>query len=253
MNESKALQKQEPTFALTVDQFEGQIKEMDQFVKKCLKPSTPGTTDGDYGVIPGCGPKPVLLQPGSDKLCRLCGLYPDFEITASTITESLIRYVVKCILKNRNGEFMASGHGSCNSAEFKWRRARRDASPYEQDNTLLKMARKRAYMAAVITATRLHHKFTQDIEDLRPNGAPEYQDAEIIDEPQQSSRASKFTVYENKMLAIKTAAELSDYQDEVRAEVRINLSKEDQTELGKRFRIRINQLMAAERDAGGAK
>ena len=113
----------QPVFAYSVAQIETQIAEMNEFVTRCLVPSKEGEVDGDFGVIPGCGDKPTLLQPGADKLCRLFGIYPDFEILSETTTDGFIRYVVKCSLQNRNGEFMGSGIGSCNSAESKYRKS----------------------------------------------------------------------------------------------------------------------------------
>lgn len=222
--ESTELQAQ-PVFAYSVAQIETQIAEMNEFVARCLVPSKEGAADGDFGVIPGCGDKPTLLQPGADKLCRLFGIYPDFEILSETTTDGFIRYVVKCSLQNRNGEFMGSGIGSCNSAESKYRKSLNKVDTvvdweateeqkrigqrvekvskknktyiawevpitlpaWELDNTILKMARKRAYVAAVISATRLHHKFTQDIEDMDRSAVnrkerPQEVNAEVVNE-----------------------------------------------------------------------
>ncbi|MCE5270797.1 hypothetical protein LLH00_05885 [bacterium] len=229
--EATELQAQ-PVFACSVEQIETQIAEMNKFVERCLVASKEGEADGDFGVIPGCGDKPTLLQPGADKLCRLFGIYPDFEILSETTTDGFIRYVVKCALQNRNGEFMGSGIGSCNSAESKYRKTLNKVDTvvdweateeqkrtgqrvektskkgktyiawevpitlpaWELDNTILKMARKRAYVAAVISATRLHHRFTQDIEDMdrstvgrreRPQEVP----AEVVNENSQGDAA----------------------------------------------------------------
>lgn len=85
----------------------------------------------DYGTIPGT-PKPTLLKPGADKLCELYGLASDYEIlTQVEKFESdppLFDYTVKCILTSRrDGRLVATGLGSCNSYEgkYKWRDSQR--------------------------------------------------------------------------------------------------------------------------------
>lgn len=56
----------------------------------------------------------------------------------------------------------AEGIGSCNSKERKY--IKQDS--YSIINTILKMAKKRAFVDAVLSATRSSGIFTQDIEDL---------------------------------------------------------------------------------------
>jgi hypothetical protein len=157
-------------------------------------------TEGkDYGVIPGTGTKPTLLKPGAEKLCSLFGLFPDFETLKEIedFDKGLFFYREKCTLY-RNGEPIASGVGSCNSKEKKYRyrnvyeskasdeeKAKavsvetrtgkygpykvykiENPEPFELVNTIDKMAQKRALVAATLIATNASEFFTQDIEDM---------------------------------------------------------------------------------------
>lgn len=144
--------------------------------------------DKDYGVIPGTGKKPSLLKPGAERLAVAFGCRWHYELMESeadhfrevpwtkrkkvwengrpTFTEEtgtatgLYRYVVRAIL-TREGEVMGEGVGSCSSLEAKYA-----DRPRESENTILKMAKKRAQVDAVLTTFSLSDRFTQDVEDL---------------------------------------------------------------------------------------
>lgn len=78
------------------------------------------------------------------------------------------RYVVKCnIVHRQTGAIIASGVGSCSSMESKYIR-----SPRDYENTILKMAKKRAMIDATLNAFGLSERFTQDVEDLAPSEGP---------------------------------------------------------------------------------
>lgn len=73
----------------------------------------------------------------------------------------LYRYVVRCRLCRRDsGEVIGTGVGSCSTMESKYIR-----SPRESENTVLKMAKKRAQVDAVLGTFGLSDRFTQDVED----------------------------------------------------------------------------------------
>jgi hypothetical protein len=87
-----------------------------EFTKTVMKPGK------DYGVIPGTGTKPTLLKPGAEKLCSLFGMYPLFELSTSIVDfdKGLFYFQYRCTL-HRAGMPIASGLGSCNSREKKYR------------------------------------------------------------------------------------------------------------------------------------
>ncbi|MCR5008003.1 MAG: hypothetical protein K6A76_05420, partial [Oribacterium sp.] len=76
-----------------------------------------------------------------------------------------VLYEVETTIYDKDGNICATGIGSCNSKERKFQR---------QDfagnlNTILKMAKKRSYVDAVLTACHGSGVFTQDIEDIANN------------------------------------------------------------------------------------
>lgn len=88
--------------------------------------------DVDFGVIPGTNNKPVLLKPGAEKLCNAFNLCPEFEI-ADTVKnwdadKPLFYFQYRCKLVDiATGKVVATGLGSCNSMEskYRWRDAKR--------------------------------------------------------------------------------------------------------------------------------
>lgn len=167
------------------------VQELQAFVARVM------VRDTDYGVIPGTGDKPALLQPGAQKLAEIYGFAIDFEDAGSTedFDKPLFVYKKKCILTSRrDGRFICASIGSCNSREdrYAYRWVSEKQIPGGMDkamlkyrdtkygrkyrianddicglaNTMEKMACKRAMVGAVISATRSSGVFTQDVEDL---------------------------------------------------------------------------------------
>ncbi len=116
----------------------------------------------DFGVIPGTD-KPTLLKPGAEKILMMMGLRSEFEIVDSTRDweKGFFQYQVKCKL-HKGDMLITEGFGACNTKEKKY--AKSDA--YTLDNTVLKMAKKRALIDATLLVASLSDIFTQDIEDM---------------------------------------------------------------------------------------
>lgn len=97
----------------------------------------------DFGVIPGTGSKPALLQPGADKLCNLFGLVIRYEILEQVQDwtgeqhggEPFFYYFVKG-RAFRGNDCMGEGVGSCSSweAKYRWRKAERKCPACGLDN-----------------------------------------------------------------------------------------------------------------------
>jgi hypothetical protein len=145
----------------------------------------------DYDTIPGTN-KPTMLQPGAERACAAFGLTPSFELIGQEVdhdrpisyvkrtwewhpttrgkkiwteepgkSEGLYRYVLRCRLIHReSGIVVGEGIGSCSTMEAKYVERPRDL-----ENTVLKIAKKRAFVDATLTTLGLHDQFTQDIED----------------------------------------------------------------------------------------
>lgn len=75
-----------------------------------------------FGKIPGTGDKKTLLKPGFDTLCEAFQFSPDFVKQPESIeTDKFINLVYKCVLTSSSGRVVATGIGSCNSKEEKYR------------------------------------------------------------------------------------------------------------------------------------
>lgn len=120
----------------------------------------------DFGIIPGTD-KPTLLKPGAEKILMMMGLRSEFEIADSTrnFEKGFFQYQVRCKLL-KGDILITEGLGSCNTRERKYLKM----DPYTMDNTVLKMAKKRAMVDAALLVASLSDVFTQDIEDIDLSG-----------------------------------------------------------------------------------
>jgi hypothetical protein len=186
MNDLTVLEK-----PLTALEIRTQVNTIQSVLKEVMQ------KDVHYGVIPGCK-EPSLYKPGAEKIMATFRLSAEpFATDLSTL--DCIRYQVTVRLVSPTGVFVGAGIGECSTNEdkYKWRRAvcdeeweetepsrRREkwgrdwkknqsyktkqvrTEPADLANTVLKMAKKRAQIDAVLTATAASDIFTQDIEDL---------------------------------------------------------------------------------------
>jgi hypothetical protein len=181
---------------LTTADLVAQVKKIQEVMRSVMKEGV------HYGVIPGTD-KPTLLKPGAEKLLLTFRLAPEYEILSSVETEEFISFTVRCTLTHiPSSQLIAEGVGACNSKEtkYRWRSKRRSEkpkkeeadklkeegkgywrkfdsdwvwfdrtendNPWELQNTLLKMASKRALVAAVLNGTAASDIFAQDLEDM---------------------------------------------------------------------------------------
>ncbi|WP_333627841.1 hypothetical protein [Stenotrophomonas cyclobalanopsidis] len=172
--------------SLTAADVRAQVNLMQDVMAEVMRDGT------HYGTIPGTKSK-SLYKAGAEKLMATFRLAAKPEVT--DLSEGgEIAYRVTVNLLSANGSFIGAGIGECSSAEekYSWRGAvhakewqataenrrrvkfLRDGreiqqvrtNPADVANTILKMAKKRAQVDAVITATAASDIFTQDIEDL---------------------------------------------------------------------------------------
>lgn len=148
----------------------------------------------DYGIIPGTN-KPTLYKPGAEMICVLYKLSPDPEIVYrhEDYDRPFFAYEARVRLVSRlTGEVVAGGIGQANSFERRYmnrtcyarkvehrqrnnkdvhtdacyERHTPESFDYALVNTLEKMAKKRAFIDAVLTGTMASRLFSQDTEDL---------------------------------------------------------------------------------------
>lgn len=117
----------------------------------------------DYNTIPGCGHKPALMKAGAEHLAAIFGFRSTSEVVhrIEALKEGFILYEIATTIYDTDGQIVAVGLGSCNSRE------RRYVNNFAGSmNTVLKMAKKRSYVDAILTACHASGTFTQDIEDI---------------------------------------------------------------------------------------
>jgi hypothetical protein len=132
------------------------IHAFQEVIQQAVKPGH------DIGIIPGTN-KPTLLKPGAEKIVMMMGLSSRYEIMdkVEDYEKGFFSYNIRCTL-SRNGYDICEGVGNCNSRESKYVKA----DPYSIANTILKMAKKRAYVDAALSVASLSDIFTQDLEDM---------------------------------------------------------------------------------------
>jgi hypothetical protein len=120
----------------------------------------------DFGVIPKTK-QPTLFKSGAEKVVMGYGLLQHYELQTEvygTAEAPVFKYICKCsLVKVVNGaEYVfTTGYGSANTGE------KRNGfnGVWDADNSAVKMAQKRALVAAAISISGLSDAFTQDMEN----------------------------------------------------------------------------------------
>lgn len=180
-----------------VQQMSAAIQKITQFqgiVQKTLR-------DGhDYGIIPGTD-KPTLFKPGAEKILMLMGLTTEYELIEKVqdYDKGFFAFTVKCVISKGDIK-ITEGVGHANTKESRYTnrwvtekkipegidksllQTREKESKFKKGesyleylienadgctlaNTVLKMAKKRAQVDAVLTVASLSEIFTQDFDD----------------------------------------------------------------------------------------
>lgn len=117
----------------------------------------------DYGIITGCK-KPSLLKAGAEKLAAYFGFSTSINIENrfENYDKKLVAYEVKVTVYDATGRIIAEGIGAANSQERKFLKG----DFFSQINTVIKIAKKRGFVDAILTATGSSALFGQDMEDI---------------------------------------------------------------------------------------
>lgn len=196
----------------------------------------------DYDNIPGTN-KPTLLKPGAETLMSCFALHPEVAIiehfdptleqhveiwetewsgpkenrkktrTQRTVHKrGFYEVVARCTLKAPSGVALGTLSGSCNNFEAKYI----TQSLHDVKNTILKMAEKRAIVAAVLAVTGASRVFTQDMEDFREQAAQDAASASVpaagaapapAKSPRREPTADEWLAWNKEQLAAQTTAE----------------------------------------------
>jgi hypothetical protein len=161
-----------PAEPLPLERVQERVQIVQDVMRRAMK------EDVHYGKIPGCGPKPTLLKPGAEMLGTLFQWGHRYKVHHEKLdSEGNVVFFATCtIFSQRTGQDVDSGEGACTTFEGKYAKQcgpRTDrhgkeylVTPHEFYNTCLKMACKRALVAATINATGVSSIFTQDLEDM---------------------------------------------------------------------------------------
>lgn len=157
--------------------------EMIEFHKDVTALITKALVKGqDYGSVPGIN-KDFLFKPGAERLCKAFGCTAHYDIVSSEVNydvqdkvktkyeEKTVKgrfsYTIRCSLKANDDRIIGDGIGLASTTEKKYSYA-----PCDNNNTVIKMAQKRALVAAVLNAFGLSDRFTQDedsVEESKPS------------------------------------------------------------------------------------
>lgn len=176
------------------DFIEKRLKEVAEYQQKVKSLLTLGT---DYGIAKTNSKKFTLLKAGAEKIKLAFKFTDEYEIIKCNENfngNGFFSYMIKCRLYN-NGTECGQGLGSTNSKELQWaykwleenflppntditnlpvkydndkhkKYYRVEDETQSKANTMLKIAKKRALVDAVLNACALSDVFTQDFDDL---------------------------------------------------------------------------------------
>lgn len=150
---------------LTLDQLAARQDKIQQAMRERMRSGV------HFGRTPGAK-KPTLLKPGAETLCSLFMFDPEYEGETHMDENGHLHVLSKCTLFHiPTGNRIASGRGYCSTAERRYAFYKDGnevplAKRPEQFNTIVKMADKRALVAATLNATAASDVFTQDVEDM---------------------------------------------------------------------------------------
>lgn len=232
-----------------------QIKQIQDLMKEAMKENE------HYGKIPGCGDKLVLLKSGAEKLAFMFRLAPTYEIKIREHEKGHREYeVITTLTHISTNRIIGQGVGICSTLESKFRYRYVD-SPYKpqkaeaeklkiegkgkwrkagnewiwqdkielQDvsdnyNTVLKMAKKRSLVDAILTATAASDIFTQDLEDF------------VSEEEQSEVKKPVERNYTEEINSINSLEELKNYYS--------SLSEKEQKNLIHLFKNRKQEILS---------
>ncbi len=115
-----------------------------------------------YGSVPGVKKK-FIFKAGCEVILSMMGLVARTEVVdkIEDYTNGVFSYTCKTWLIDGSGSIRAEGYGVCNSKENKYLKM----NPYNIQNVLIKLSRKRSICDATLSVASLSNKFSQD-EDL---------------------------------------------------------------------------------------
>jgi hypothetical protein len=160
--------------AVSIDTLVERVNLLKELMKRCM-------VEGQHhGTIPGTK-KPSLWKPGAELICTLFQLgtrYPKDSVRIERDNGHFL-FTLTCELFHiPTGRVVGEGVGAGSTMEYRFRVQTEDRytdhgqpikakyTPFDFYNTVLKMAKKRAMVDAVLTASGASEIFTADVEDM---------------------------------------------------------------------------------------
>lgn len=137
-----------------------ETKEFESKVNQCIEEIF---VEGiHFGSVPGVKKK-FLFKAGCEVVISMMGLVARTEVVdkVEDYVNGVFSYTCKTWLIDASGSIRAEGYGICNSKENKYLKQ----NPYNIQNVLVKLSRKRSITDATLSVAGLSNKFSQD-EDL---------------------------------------------------------------------------------------
>jgi len=157
--------------------------------------------DQDYWYS-GTNPKPVLLKSGAEKLYHLFRLIPRpvelEQIRQHDFVSAYFRIDLVYVVDNKD-IIVGSGYGYCCSEE----KASWAKNPLAYANNIIKMAKKRAIVDAVLSTLGVSNLFTQDLEDMPDDDdLPKHasQDEKVIEVNKEAKPQDKQVAFINTLI-----------------------------------------------------
>ena len=202
--------------AMSVSQAVQAYKTIQEIVSKVL------VEGRDYGVIPGTRGGPSLWKPGAEKLCGIFGLAVTIAHIETNRQENSLEYTVTVELVSRHtGAVVGQGIGSCNSGERKYK----SVLLPDLQNTLLKMAKKRAQIDAVLSATGASGFFED--EDDAPSPRPQQRSQQAPQQRPQRNAPQQGTQQGAPTQSAQTQNPMTNQQREIIEELALPLYGEN--------------------------
>ena len=131
-------------------------------LKKFISSQLVEGINGDYATIPGTN-KPSLLKPGAEKIANIFQLGTRIVSSQRTEVGGGIAFTYRYeTFHVPSGRAISQEEACCSTLEKKFA----SRGKYDVENTVMKMAQKRAFVGAIIKATGASDFFTQDMEDI---------------------------------------------------------------------------------------
>lgn len=139
-----------------------------------------------YGTVTGIKKK-FLFKAGGEVIINLLGVCQRTEIIEKTedFNNGFFSYTCKTWLITSSGVVRSEGLGCCNSRENKYQKS----NPYNIQNILIKLAKKRSMIDAVLGIGALSNRFSQDEDLVEP--ITEGKNPEELKQPKASKPATK--------------------------------------------------------------